>query len=82
MRAFRKPGNAFDGDTAHAISEATARRVDDEIEKIIAGGYETARGLLDRHRDAVKTLAEALLDQESLEADELQALLDRTGASR
>ncbi len=43
MRAFRKAGSVFDGDRTHAMSEATARRVDEEIEKIIAGGYETAR---------------------------------------
>ena len=34
MRAFRKAGNAFEGDRAHAMSEATARRVDEEIEKV------------------------------------------------
>ena len=42
MRAFRKAGNSFDGDKAHAMSEATARRVDEEIEKIINGGYDRA----------------------------------------
>ena len=62
------------------MSEATARRVDDEIEKIIAGGYDTAHGLLDRNREAVKALAEALLEQESLEADELKALLAKANA--
>ncbi len=40
MRAFRKPGNSFDADKPHAMSEATARRVDEEIEKILDGGYE------------------------------------------
>ena len=75
MRAFRKAGNAFDGDRTHAMSEATARRVDEEIEKIISAGYETARDLLDRNRASVKALADALLDQESLDAAELKALL-------
>jgi len=82
MRAFRKAGNAFEGDRQHAMSEATARRVDDEIEKIISGGYGTARDLIERNRASVKALAEALLEQESLEADELKALLANTGASR
>src|SRR3954467_6659604 len=80
MRAFRKAGNQFDGDRNHATSEATARRIDDEIEKVIAGGYETARDLLDRNRVSVKALAEALLDQESLDADELKDLLARSDA--
>src|SRR5262245_47197836 len=82
MRAFRKAGNEFEGDRNHAMSEATARRVDEEIEKIIQAGYATAHDLLDRNRPAVKAMAEALLDQESLEADELAEILARTGAIR
>jgi cell division protease FtsH len=80
MRAFRKPGNSFDPDKPHTMSEATARRVDEEIEKILDNGYSLAHDLLDRNHDAVKALAEALLDQEALEADEIKALLARTNA--
>jgi cell division protease FtsH len=81
MRAFRKPGNNFDPDKPHAMSEQTARRVDEEIEKILGGGYERARQLLDSNRSTVKLLAEALLEQEALEADEIKALLQRGGGS-
>ena len=81
MRAFRKAGNQFEGDRNHAMSEATARRIDEEIEKIIQGGYATAYGLLERNRATVKAMADALLDHESLEADELKDILDKTGAS-
>jgi cell division protease FtsH len=81
MRAFRKPGNAFDGDKTHAMSEALARRVDEEIEKILNGGYDRALDLLNRNRPAVKAIAEALLDVEALEADELKDLLAGAGAS-
>jgi cell division protease FtsH len=80
MRAFRKAGNSFEADKAHAMSEATARRVDEEIEKIINGGYDRAMDLLTRNREAVKLIAEALLDQEALDADELKALLARAEA--
>jgi cell division protease FtsH len=80
MRAFRKPGNAFDGDKTHTLSEALARRVDEEIEKILNGGYDRALDLLNRNRPAVKAIAEALLDVEALEADELKALLAGAGA--
>ena len=82
MRAFRATGSGFDDERAPAMSEATARRVDEEIEKVITTGYDTARDLLDRHREAVKALADALLEQESLEADEIKDLLARTGAGR
>ncbi|HWK11298.1 MAG TPA: hypothetical protein VNR64_14655, partial [Vicinamibacterales bacterium] len=63
----------------HAMSEALARRVDEEIEKILAAGYDRAWDLLNRNRESVKALADALLDQEALEADELKELLARTG---
>jgi cell division protease FtsH len=80
MRAFRKPGNSFDPDKPHAMSEATARRVDEEIERILTAGYDRAHDLLNRNREAVKVLAEALLDQEALEADEIKTLLVRAHA--
>jgi cell division protease FtsH len=80
MRAFRKAGNSFDGDKHHAISEAMARRVDEEIEKILNTGYDRALDLLNRNRESVKAIAEALLDVEALDADELKTLLARSGA--
>jgi cell division protease FtsH len=80
MRAFRKAGNSFDGDKHHAISEAMARRVDEEIEKILNTGYDRALDLLNRNREPVKAIAEALLDVEALDADELKTLLARSGA--
>jgi cell division protease FtsH len=81
MRAFRKAGTTFDADKPHAMSEATARRVDEEIEKILNGGYDRARDLLDRNRAAVKAIADALLDQEALEAGEIKRLLTESEAS-
>ncbi len=80
MRAFRKAGTTYEADKAHPTSEATARRVDEEIEKVINGGYARATDLLDRNRPAVKLIAEALLDQEALDAEELKALLARAEA--
>jgi cell division protease FtsH len=78
--AYRKPGNAYDADRPHAVSEATAQRVDDEIRTVVINGYDHARWLIERNRDAVVALAEALLEQESLEADEIKALLEKANA--
>ena len=80
--AYRKPGNAFEADRPHGISEATAQRVDDEIRRVIMNGYDTARTTIERNREAVRLLAEELLDQESLEAGEIAVLLDKAGAVR
>ncbi len=78
--AYRKPGNAFEADRPHGISEATAQRVDEEIRRVVMNGYERARGVIEEHREAVRLLAEELLQIESLEADEIRALLERAGA--
>jgi len=80
MRAFRKAGSNYEVDRPHAMSEATARRVDEEIEKILKNGYDRAHDILNRNRESVKAIANALLDQEALEADEVRDLLARTGA--
>jgi cell division protease FtsH len=78
--AFRKPGNAFDADRPHAISEATAQRVDEEISKIVMDGYDRARSVIERNRESMQMLANALLHNESLEALEIKDLLVRTSA--
>ena len=79
--AFRKPGNDYEGDRAHVVSEATAQRVDEEIRKVVMGGYAVAKGLIERNRRAVEMMAQDLLDVESLEAEEIKALLERAGAT-
>jgi cell division protease FtsH len=78
--AFRKPGNAFERDQAHAVSEATAQRVDDEIRKVVMNAYDHARGIIERNREAVRLMAEELLEHESLDAGEIEAILPRAGA--
>jgi cell division protease FtsH len=80
--AYRKPGNAFQTDRPHAVSEATAQRVDDEIRKIVIGAYDRARQIIEGNREPMRALAEALLEQESLEADEIKVLLEKSGAQR
>jgi cell division protease FtsH len=78
--AFRKPGNAFEPDRSHVVSEATAQRVDDEIRKVVMGAYDRAKWIIEKNRRAVDMMAQDLLEHESLEADEIQALLARAEA--
>jgi cell division protease FtsH len=75
--AFRRPAGPGADDQGAGFSEATARRVDEEIREIVMRGYEVARQLLEAHRDVVRTMAEELLAHESLDADEIRALVDR-----
>ncbi len=78
--AFRKPGNAFEDDRNHAVSEATAQRVDDAIRAVVIDAYDRARAIIDRNTEGVRLLAEALLDHESIDSDEIGALLAKAGA--
>ncbi len=78
--AYRKPGNHFEADRAHVVSEATAQRVDDEIRKVVMNAYDHARGIIERNRPAVEMMAQALLEEESLEADDIKTLLVKADA--
>jgi cell division protease FtsH len=77
--AYRKPNSSFDDDRTAGFSEETARKVDDEIRTIVLQAYEVARQLLEKHRTAVVVLAEELLKVESVDADEIRALLQSAG---
>jgi len=73
---FRRPANAFENENrAAGFSEETARRVDDEICALVMRGYETARQIVERQRPAVKSLAEELLEVESVDADRLKQIV-------
>ena len=76
---FRRPSSSWDNDSrASGFSEETARRVDDEIRGLVMSGYETARQIIERQRAAVKSLAEELLEVESVDADRLKQILAAT----
>jgi cell division protease FtsH len=74
--AFRRPAGPFSNDDqTSGFSEATARRVDDEIREIVMRGYESARQILENDRNVVRSLAEELLERESLDGDEIRHVL-------
>jgi cell division protease FtsH len=79
--AFRKPGNGYEADKAHVVSEATAQHVDEEIRRVVMNGYEHAKSIIGKNRRAVELMAQELLDVESLEANEIKVLLERAGTS-
>ena len=77
--AYRTPGNPWETDRGAGISEATAQRVDDEVRELVMRGYETARQLVETHREAVRAMAEELLQVESLDADGIKAVIAAHG---
>ncbi len=56
-------------------SEATAVEIDREVKAIALAGYSTAKKILDENRDALRFIAEALLEREVLDADQIAALV-------
>jgi cell division protease FtsH len=76
---FARPTAQPEGERSHQLSESTAQRVDGEVERIVMDGYQVARGLLERNQDAVRGLAEELLQVESLDAAEIRTVLSQHG---
>ncbi len=59
----------------NAISEKTAQMIDSEVRELVEGGYDRAREILTSHSDDLETLAQGLLEFESLSGDEIVELL-------
>jgi cell division protease FtsH len=56
-------------------SEKVAQEIDEEVRRIIREAYERAKEILIKHRDKLDRLAQALMEKETLEGDELKAYL-------
>ncbi len=59
-------------------SETTAQQIDAEIKRIIDEGYNTAKTLIETHRDKLEMIAKALLEYETLDGEQVTAIV-RTG---
>ncbi len=57
-------------------SEDTAIQIDKEVKRIVNDGYETAKSLLSKNRDILERVAQALLDREVLDANEVKMLME------
>jgi len=57
------------------FSEKTAELIDVEVKKIITRNYDRAKGLLEKNKKALLSIAEALLDKEVLTSDEIEDLI-------
>ena len=56
-------------------SESTAQAIDDEVKSIVMAGYKTASEILEKDGEALNRIAEALLEREVLDAEEIAALV-------
>ena len=57
------------------VSETTMQKVDAEIRRIIDEQYGLARRVIEEHRDKVETMAKALLEWETIDADQIDDIM-------
>lgn len=57
-------------------SAETAKRIDDEVERIMREGHGRARAVLDERRGQMDTMARVLLERETVEGEAVDALLE------
>ncbi|MNQ36994.1 ATP-dependent zinc metalloprotease FtsH [compost metagenome] len=61
--------------TTH-MSEATMQKVDTEIRRIIDEQYQVARKILENNRDKVEVMTSALLEWETIDADQINDIIE------
>lgn len=58
------------------FSDQTAKLIDQEVKTLVVGGYTRATELLKQNRDKLEEMAQALLEHETLDAKDIQNILD------
>lgn len=59
-------------------SEETARRIDEEVARIMKEAHDRAHEILSSHKEQMDLMASVLLERETVEGEACQALLDNT----
>jgi len=65
----------FFGGSVKTISEATQQKVDAEIRAILDSQYALARRLLEENRDKVEMMTKALLEWETIDAEQINEIM-------
>ncbi len=56
------------------FSEATAQKIDAEVQRLVRQAYERAKSILTQYRDILDRVAEKLLEKETLSREEFEAI--------
>ncbi len=72
--AYDDGGFLGDSMTQNSISDETARQIDRQVKNLIENCYQEARGILEREKDFLESLAQMLLFHETLDGEELQII--------
>jgi cell division protease FtsH len=58
-----------------SVSEATAQKIDAEVRRLVEAGLEEARRILAERKDDLESLAQGLLEYETLSGEEIRNLI-------
>jgi cell division protease FtsH len=58
------------------FSEETARQIDLEVRRLIDEAYQSAHAIVESHGDAMHRIAAALLERETIDAEEVKMLIE------
>ena len=58
------------------FSEETARQIDGEVRSLVDEAYRSAYSILDTHKDLMHRMSAALLERETLDANEIRLLIE------
>jgi cell division protease FtsH len=61
------------------FSEETARQIDLEVRRLIDEAYQSAHAIVESHADAMHRIAAALLERETIDAEEVRMLIEGRG---
>jgi cell division protease FtsH len=61
------------------ISEETARKIDEQVNKILREAYAKAKNIIESYKDAVVAIVELLLDKETITCEEFFAICEQYG---
>jgi len=68
--------SGYFGGSSKTISEATQQKVDAEIRTILDAQYAIARGLLEANREKVEVMTKALLEWETIDAEQINDIMN------
>lgn len=71
------PGGGAEGEQA-SYSEETAAAIDEEVRRLVEEAQATAHRVLEEQRAVLELLAQRLIDQETIEEDEIDGIVHPT----
>jgi len=72
-------GGLFNAQQSLEISEDTARKIDEEVNKLLRETYQKTKAIVEAYKDAIVSVVELLLDKETITCEEMVKILEEYG---